>query len=986
MNYNYRELIKKVGENCVRDKDATHVLMNDNKKMSINNQNMTTFWEEYCNLVFHEEEQETALDLAEVVLNEIPLMQDFLFRFQVDDGDLKEWCPYDDTMIASICLIYQNVLNDFFNIIDENQFIVTVLESTDYWFESEDVVRMRLRIQFPNTKISITNQHGFIRNEVLAQLRKKKITSKFMITPLDSWEKMMSKDLSFSLYGSTKKGEPKIKFIHMWGRLNNRNIENDDFYELEVKNVFDIDKHSQVYRGIVDTRIFKKELEYEYWMPMFLSLHYCSNVQLIKENMEKKAINVNLDAPRTFGEKKDHTTNKNGYENENEHENENEIMLSEKFLEIIAPKRFMQESYWLDIGRALYKHKQGMALWIKYTTSAARGITILPDYIYKILGIKTEKDRDEEDEREKEQKKEDVKVKVGKKKNKEDLSKKSSIPFKIDDKRSNEELIKLACELNFDTFVSSKINVRTLAEYAMEDNWDLYNNWHKKWCLDAMEDAVNANGSDVLLAEALYRFNWLRYVYDPSNNKWYVHYCHGWDETSKGFMLRKDISNRFKKRFEAVCADLTNTRADGESGSSKLNKTIKQINAVIVSLDQNAKKNKIMYEAQEKFEVDRFSTFLDDNYTLLGVKNGVLEIIGKDIIFRKTKPQDYISMSAGVPFHTYFSFSHPLVIECMKWMREMFEEDLMRHFLKFGASILKRRNVDKILPIFTGNGNNSKSMVIKLFMIVFGMYAIKVPVAIFSEKFVSSGGASPQTARFLHKAIGFGDEADDSMPMNKNAVKKYTGGDSFFTRRLNENGGDVELSLKIAIITNDIPNIEDPDDATKRRVKIIPFLSEWILNYNATYEEQMERRKFRMDLDFEKRIPLLAPAFLWILTQYYPTYCKEGLNDPPSVVEHTKNYWEENDIYGKFETDCIAKAYLPDGEERDMEQKVTMNELYAEFKTWFRSSYPTSKLPNRDIVKAAYQKKWGRVGINGWSALVIVGLNTDAFEILPFSN
>lgn len=982
MNYNYRDLIKKVGENCVRDKDATHVLMNDNKKIVINNQNMTTFWEEYCNLVMNENEN---LDLAEMVSTEIPLMQDFLFKFKVEEGDLKEWCPYEDDLIASISLIYQTVLNDFFNIIDENQFIVVVLESSNYWYESEEIVVMRLRIQFPNTKIAVVNQHGFIRNAVLNELRKRKIISKFVISPLESWEKMMNKDFRYNLYGSTTKGEPKMKFISMWGRLTNRNIDNDDLYQLDVKDVFDIDKHSQVYRGIVDSRIFKKEFDCEYWLPMFLSIHYCSNVQLIKETMEKKAINVNPEAPRTFGEKREHSE-----------VIDSEVMLSETFLDMIAPKRFMQESYWLDIGRACYKHKNGLELWIKYTIMASKGIVILPDYIYKLVGIKTISEMMEEHEREKEREKERDKeekkknVKVGKKKA--DISEKSgksdksdNVRFKITDTRSNEELIKLACELNFDTFVSSKVDVKTLAEYAMEDNWDLYDAWHKKWCIEAMDNAVEANGSDVLLAEALYRFNWLRYVYDPSNNKWYVHQCFGWEETSKGFMLRRDISNRFKQRFNAISTVLNKRREDGDTGgggASNLNTTIKKINAVIISLDQNTKKNKIMFEAQEKFQVDRFSTFLDDNYNLLGVKNGVLEIIGKDIIFRNTKPQDYISMSAGVPFHSYFSFEHPLVIECMKWMREMFEEDLMRHFLKFAASILKRRNVDKILPIFTGNGNNSKSMVIKLFMIVFGMYAIKVPVAIFSEKFVSSGSAAPQTARFVHKAIGFGDEADDSLPMNKNAVKKYTGGDSFFTRKLNDNGGDVELSLKIVIITNDIPNIEDPDDATKRRVKIIPFLSEWILNYNATYEQQMERRKFKMDLDFEKRIPLLAPAFLWILTQYYPTYCKEGLVDPPSVVEHTKTYWEENDIYGKFETDCVAKAVTIEGE-IDLEQKITMNDLYTEFKTWFRSSYPTSKLPNRDIVRAAYQKKWGRVGIEGWVGKCIPLANNE-HEILPF--
>lgn len=935
MNYNYRDLIRKVGENCVREQDATHVLVGEEKKLVINNQNMTTFWEEYCNLVYMEADvNETCLNLAEMVINEIPLMQDFLFRFKVEEGDLEDWCPYENDLIGSIALLYQNVLKEYYNIIDDNQLIVVVLESSGYWFESKDVVVMRMRLQFPNTKIEVTAQTGFIKTEILNQLRKKNIVGKFVLQPLDSWEKMMQKN-NCMLYGGCVKGELKMKLIAIWGKLTERMIENgeinDDNNDMKVKDVFDLNKHSQVYRGIVDTRIFRKEIQYEYWLPMFLSIHYCSNVQLIKENMEKKAIKyTEVKDDHIFGErvKKDID------------DNEDEIMLAVIFLDMIAPKRFMQESYWLDIGRGLYKHDEGLQLWIRYTLNSAKGIEILPYFFKKIVGETTE--------------------------------------------GNNEAIITQACNHKFDTFTSTRITVKTLAEFASEDNYNMYEEWHKKWCLEAME--LSLDTGDVGLAIALYRFNWLKYVYDNSNNKWYYHRSYGWEETSKGLLLRKDISNRFKKKYEQVVADLSNKQFLSNDDTKNMNTTVKKVNAVIAKLCDSTKKSKILLEAQEHFSIDRFNTFLDDNYDLMGVKNGVLEIIDNDIVFRKMKPEDFISISMGVPFHTYFNNDHPLVIECMKWMSQMFEEDLMEHFLKFSASVLRRRNNDKIFPIFTGNGNNSKSMVIKLFTLTFGSYAIKVPVAIFSEKFVASGNASPQTARFAHRAIGFADEADDSMPINKNSIKKYTGNDSFFTRKLNENGGDIELSIKICVITNDIPDIPDPDDAVKRRVKIIPFLSEWVPEDRApkTEEEQMKQRKFKMDTSFEKRIPLLASAFLWILTQYYPKYCKEGLVDPPSVIEHTRQYWEENDIYGKFEADNITETYTPDGE-RDLEPKVTMNELYAEFKTWFRSSYPTSKLPNRDVVKAAYQKKWGRCGADGWKGISLPQANNE-FEILPFQN
>jgi phage/plasmid-associated DNA primase len=198
---------------------------------------------------------------------------------------------------------------------------------------------------------------------------------------------------------------------------------------------------------------------------------------------------------------------------------------------------------------------------------------------------------------------------------------------------------------------------------------------------------------------------------------------------------------------------------------------------------------------------------------------------------------------------------------------------------------------------------------------------------------------------------------------------------------LNENGEDIELTIKLIMSANNIPNITEPDEAIKNRVKIIPFGSVWCANAPISEEEQMATRTFKMDPDFEKRIPILASAFLWILVQYFPKYCAEGLKDPQSVIDYTREYWNNNDIIGKFVSDNVKEAYVSEGV-RDMNSKVTMNELYTEFKTWFRSSYPQDRLPNRDVVRADFIKRWGRSGSDGWIGLF---LPKTTYDILPIN-
>src|SRR5690606_39029632 len=119
----------------------------------------------------------------------------------------------------------------------------------------------------------------------------------------------------------------------------------------------------------------------------------------------------------------------------------------------------------------------------------------------------------------------------------------------------------------------------------------------------------------------------------------------------------------------------------------------------------------------------KFTTYLDINTELTCVTNGVLEVNGNTVEFRPSKPQDYISKCVNIPYHSSYSNDHPQVRECYKWFGQVFtDKDMLHHFLKFCASCLRGGNNDKIFPIWTGDGDNSKSMMVKLFESTFGEY------------------------------------------------------------------------------------------------------------------------------------------------------------------------------------------------------------------------------------------------------------------------
>jgi phage/plasmid-associated DNA primase len=926
MNYDLRDLLRQVTD--VNANNFTHTsLYGPEAKWAVKNQYMSQFWESYCDLVYKDAVNEcTDLCLAELPIADMPLIQDFIFMFPIEECDLEEWDPYDDIFIASMCLTYQKIIKNNYNINDDNQLIVVVLESANYWIDNNKVL-MKLRLQFPNTKISVSNQDVFIRNEVLAEFKKEQLMDKMNIKPIGTWDTIMCKNIKTSnilLYGSSQKNLPKIKVIHIWPKLSLEYIEQGMLKNLEVEDVFDFNKHSQVYSGIVDVKIFKTDYCKDYWLPLFLSIHYCSNIQLLKDVEKKSKVSNAIDTEpnnRIFGSKK----------SKFEHNDEDDD-LTDKLINIISPRRFLNESFWLDIGRALHNtnYDTGLKIFTTHTKNAAKNLTILPDFMLNIVK---------------------------------------------NHNKPNEDIITEACKFTYDTFGSSHISIKTLGFYAREDNEELYNIWHSKWCLDAMESALS--GTDTELAEALYKLHWLDFVYDNANRKWYMFRESGWEENSKGFYLRRDISKGFLRKYEQIRLDLTKKQydSDDENFKASCELTVKKITTVMGLLRSTPKKNKIMTESEDLFGIDRFTTFLDKNAEITGVKNGVLEIINSNIVFRKAKPEDFISKCAGVPFHDYFYFGHPLVEECMTWFRQTFSDkgndDLVHHFLKFASSGFHGRNSDKIFPILTGCGNNSKSMIIKLFMETFGNYAIKIPVAVLFEKALGSGNASPQLARGKDTRWGFLDEAEDNAPMNKTAIKRLTGGDSFFGRLLHDNGGDITLTFKIVMSANEIPPVHKPDEAIKKRLKIIPFLSVWSDAASEDLNEQYETRVFKMNPSFEKRIPLLAAPFLWILTQYYPSYCKEGLDDPAIVDEYTRDYWEKTDVYGLYAKENLQEVYLSEGV-KDMDQTLNLNDLYMDFKIWHRNAYNNECIPNRDLVRLAFNARYGPAGIQGWPGLALI--------------
>lgn len=608
--------------------------------------------------------------------------------------------------------------------------------------------------------------------------------------------------------------------------------------------------------------------------------------------------------PKDSGAKNDGPKPSSSDDGSEQVDDKDPLYIVRQLLPLLNINRFNVEPYWMDIGRVLFNitdgGDEGLELWIQYSAKAEAA------------------DRD-----------------------KDACIARYGLPLK-------------------GTFLSEK----TVAWYAKEDSPQAYKEWHMNWCNNSLSQAMSLNQVEV--AEAIYRVFWLDYIctkMSTSKDGWMRFTGNQLKKMDDAIYLRKaitDILIPIYKRMRLQCSEQS-LRADSkESDKKHLESQISQINKLINKLNNQGFRSAIINLARENFYVEDFDRIKDSDPTKTGWSNCVIECCGDRAYDRSGKPEDYITMTTYIPYRGDFTWDHPLIKELMIWLGQVFVDDeLKRYFLKDASCMLLGRNAEKYFRVWTGDTNGSKSMIVKLFQATLGMYCCDFPVTMLCGKTMASqSGPTPELAQARGAHVGIIAEPSHDEPLHGAKVKRHTGGDRFFARMCNENGGSIEAFYKLILMCNRIPPIPDLDDAVEARVFILPFLSSWVDDAPMDEAERYKQRKFKKDPFFEKRIPELALAFAWVMVQYFTFYKNEGLRPPEIVKTCIKNHWQENDPYLNFIRDRVGYAYV-NGDDKNIDKNASViaTDLYVSFKKWYGSEYPGGKVPDQPRFTAEMKMK-----------------------------
>jgi putative DNA primase/helicase len=371
-----------------------------------------------------------------------------------------------------------------------------------------------------------------------------------------------------------------------------------------------------------------------------------------------------------------------------------------------------------------------------------------------------------------------------------------------------------------------------------------------------------------------------------------------------------------------------------------------------------------MKETAEKFYDEDFLQHMNQDPTLVGFSNGVLELrhAGDDgaphVHFRPGRPDDCISFQMGrgqvgldaIPYLPYNPAAPaPEHLEVLDFFTKIYPDPILREYaLTLFAACLEGANKEQKFYIMSGSGGNGKSKIIDLMSKTFGEYQESLPVTALTRKRADAGSANPELIVLKCKRFVSMVEPEEGERINTSLMKQLSGEDTLKARGLFQDQDQFVVMARIFMSCNDLPGVSSMDNGTWRRLRVIPHVATFVEPGKPTDSAaHIHSRDPLLDSKINRWRPYLAAILVW----YYETkYLRGGLTEPVQVTAASMKYKEENDSFAAFCQECLIK---------EAGAEVKANDVLGRYKEWCRFN-PGKKVLQRSAIISKMSELYGK--------------------------
>lgn len=423
-----------------------------------------------------------------------------------------------------------------------------------------------------------------------------------------------------------------------------------------------------------------------------------------------------------------------------------------------------------------------------------------------------------------------------------------------------------------------------------------------------------------------------------------------WERLNQGIKLRMLICDDVAKKIGETATGIYAKMATAPPGLKEgLIEKQKKLIKVQLSLFSSGFCDSVMKMAIHQFYEADFQSKLNINGNLFACRNGILELRvpgqdGRDhVVFRDGRPEDYMSFLAGqnapeLPPIDYVPYNpaDPLQAEIQDFFTKLFpNEELRKYTLRLLASCLEGFNREQCFYIATGVGGNGKSKLVELMRMTFGDYQTALQSTVLTRSRPDAGAANPEMMAAKCRRFIYLQEPDDKEPLNTSRMKQLSGEDMVEARALYGDQEKFVIMGKLFMMCNKLPPVTTMDRGTWRRIRVIEFVSKFVL---PEHPEYLEKRPnvFLIDPMLDKKLRLWREPFLALLVHIYETqYIPFGLNPVPAVVMKASDKYKDNfDIYARFKSERVREAISLEDRAACRNDPMTTNKIKTIVSAW----------------------------------------------------
>jgi P4 family phage/plasmid primase-like protien len=520
--------------------------------------------------------------------------------------------------------------------------------------------------------------------------------------------------------------------------------------------------------------------------------------------------------------------------------------------------------------------------------------------------------------------------------------------------RCQEKYNEAECDNTWESLKPNKVSIGTIRHYAKIDSPQQYADYKKKKSLEHSSNTIEGCHYDV--AKTLFiNYNDEFICADTTDkNSWFQFINNRWKWIKDGTPLRKRISEDLVEKFNILQEQLRDdsNKLEDSVQQAYIATKLAQCKKIMQQLKSHQYKNCVMGEAREIFFDPNFLKELDKDPYLICFRNGVYDL--KNNKFRKGKPDDYISKQMPIKY-VEFNEDDERVALVDDFLTKIFpDKSLRQYFLDIVSDVFVGGNKHAKFFFWTGVGRNGKSITQKLFEAMLGDdLAIILPTTLLSGKKSMSGAPDPNLVRAKNGVRwAVFEEPDAEEEIHTGRLKYLTGGDSIEARDLFQKGQDIQRFKPMfmsTLICNTIPKLRGMDFASMTRIRVLPFETLFSKDAPNSFEEQLLNKNFPLDPDFETdTLPKLIEPFAWKLLHHRKSVI--CIKEPSKVLEATKLYQRQNDIFRQFIEDKIVESPTAN---------VSLEDINNEFRTWYRDAFSNGKPNDREELKNYLTTAWG---------------------------